>query len=107
MNRSAAGRRCLDHADTDIGQHQRAVNHDWREGRKDDSGVNLSCDLRLRINESPLPTVDMSAIPEYRRDEPTFSLHISPIREEMAQGIGQGNMEKENGGPKAAVLRNV
>ena len=34
----AAGRRCVDHADADLGQHQCAVDHDRREGVADDIG---------------------------------------------------------------------
>src|SRR5262249_57479842 len=47
----AARRRCLDHADADLGQHQCAVDHDRREGRADDAGIDHSTRLIRNMNE--------------------------------------------------------
>jgi len=47
----AAGRRRLDHADTHVGQYQRAVDHDWRKGG------GHAAEARRRLTEENAPIV--------------------------------------------------
>src|SRR5258708_6286141 len=54
-HRRPARRRCVDHADPHLGQHQRAIDHDRRKGVADDAGGRRLAEFRFRPSTKETP----------------------------------------------------